>query len=42
MTNIEKKNLGHNIRELPHEYLHGVWKIVCEGKILILIFSIIG
>jgi hypothetical protein len=32
MTNLEKKNLGHNIRNLQHEYLWRVWEIVCEGK----------
>jgi hypothetical protein len=31
MTIQEKKNLGMNIRNLPAEYLKGVWEIVSEG-----------
>lgn len=32
MTYMEKKQLGHYIRELPVEYLRGVWDIV-QGSV---------
>ena len=31
MTLQEKKNLGQNIRNLPAQYLRGVWEIVNDG-----------
>lgn len=31
MTLAEKRALGQSIRQLPAEYLRGVWEIVSEG-----------